>query len=344
MKYRGALLGASLFLSSNVAFATMQVDTFSSASAVNTLAIADNLILVPSANNGTGTSTPAFVDHYDGSGTTGNFANDLPIPGGFVNNFALHATCQLTIPVAGDYTFGTNNDDGLRLIVGGTPVITDDSTHATANFYGTVNLPTGVHALDLVFFEFGGGASVELYAKAGTVQSLTGMQLVGDVANGGLACNTVLGTTGTITITGSEAGSPVTVTVTDADLNTNAMVAETIVVSVVNDTTGETEDVTLTETGPNTGIFVGTLPTAYAGLGIDNDGVLNTLDPNTLTASYDDVLDASGNDPVAVTAIANMTSHVEAENVPTLSAWGLMLMSGLLGLMGVFNSRKKKLK
>lgn len=339
MKYLGALLSAGLIASSSVAFADFQVDVFDSGSAVTTLATADTLI----GGVATASATSPTIDYYDGSGGTGHFGGNNAFPGALNTTFALHATCTLTIPTTGDYTFGTSNDDGVRLRIDGTAIITDSSTHPVSDFFGTAAaLSAGLHSLDFVYFENTGGGAVELFAKAGNALTFTGMTLIGDTGAGGLACNSVVGTTGTIAITGSEAGSPVTVTVTDADLNANAMVAETVVVAVVNDTTGETESVTLTETGPDTGIFVGTLDTAFAGgAGADNDGVLNTLDPNTLTASYNDALDAGGNSVVA-TATANMNSHVEAENVPTLSAWGLMLMSGLLGLMGVYNSRKKK--
>ena len=37
----------------------------------------------------------------------------------------------------------------------------------------------------------------------------------------------------------------------------------TIVVTAVNDVTGESEDVTLTETGANTGVFTGTVGTTF---------------------------------------------------------------------------------
>ncbi len=342
MKFQGVILSISLLVACNTASAAIQVDTFSRAGTVNSLAIADNLISGALANNGTASALPTVVDHYDGSGGVGHFANNIGFPGGFTNSFAYHATCQLTIPVTGDYTFGTNNDDGARLRIDAADVIVDDSNHGTQDFFGTVNLTAGVHPLDLVFFENGGGASVELFAIPGTFAAFdAGMRLVGDTANGGLACN-VLGTTGTIAITGSEAGSELTVTVTDADLNTNAATPQIIVVPVVNDTTGESEDVTLTETGPNTGIFVGTLPTvSSAATGTDNDGTLNTQVPNTITATYDDALDGAGSDPAAIASTANILTILQ---IPTLSVWGLILMSSMLGLLGMFSTRRKRLK
>ncbi|MBD3864217.1 beta strand repeat-containing protein, partial [Olleya marilimosa] len=59
------------------------------------------------------------------------------------------------------------------------------------------------------------------------------------------------GVTGTVDITDTSVpGDTLDVVVTDNDLNTDPLVAETIVVTVVNDVTGESEDITLTETGP----------------------------------------------------------------------------------------------
>ena len=53
---------------------------------------------------------------------------------------------------------------------------------------GTVNLSAGIHSLDLVFFERGGGAEVELFAAKGTFTAFSGdFKLVGDTAAGGLA-------------------------------------------------------------------------------------------------------------------------------------------------------------
>lgn len=344
MKTKGLLFSsAALLLSTNITHAAIQVDTFSSAGTVNSLAIADNLISGAAANNGTGSATPNFVDHYDGSGGTGNFTNNLAFPGGFTTDFALHATCNLNIPVAGDYTFGTNNDDGTRLRIDGGDVIVDDSLHGTQNFFGTVNLSAGLHTLDLVFFERGGGASVELFAAPGNFAGFdASMRLVGDTANGGLACNDVLGTTGTIAMTGIKSGSDLIITVTDPDLNTNLAAPDSIVVTVVNDDTGESEDVTLTETGPNTGIFEGPLPTAHIDTtGTDNDGVLNTQVTHTITATYDDALDDIGADPAAVTANTTISDILV---IPTLSTWGLIFMSSLLGLFGIFGNRRKRLK
>ncbi|MBT8375466.1 MAG: DUF11 domain-containing protein, partial [Bacteroidia bacterium] len=109
--------------------------------------------------------------------------------------------------------------------------------------------------------------------------------------------------TGTVDITDTSIpGDTLDITVGDNDLNTDPVTIETVDVVVVNDVTGESETITLTETGPDTGVFTGTVGTTFGTVvGTDNDGTFNTQAGDTVTVTYDDTLDASGNDPVAVT-------------------------------------------
>ncbi len=111
------------------------------------------------------------------------------------------------------------------------------------------------------------------------------------------------GVTGTVDITDfSFPGDTLDVVVTDNDLNEDPLVAETIEVVVVNDVTGESETITLTETGPDTGVFEGTVDTTYGTTpGTDDDGTFNTQAGDTVTVTYDDVFDAEGSDPAPVT-------------------------------------------
>ena len=73
---------------------------------------------------------------------------------------------------------------------------------------------------------------------------------------------------------------------------------------VVNGTTGESERVSLTETGDATGIFFATLSTAPgATAGTDDDGTLSVKAGDTVMVSYLDALTTSGG-PATVTATA----------------------------------------
>jgi hypothetical protein len=172
--------------------AGFSVDEIRSTVTVGSLAVADSLI----AGQNVSQTFSAVTDTINmvGSGAAGNFGNDDPFPGQVIgqdlNNFIIHATATVfvTSDQAGDWTFGVNSDDGSRLRIDGTTVISDDSNHGPANFFGTINLAPGPHSLDFVFFENGGGAEVELFSAPGSLSGFSNeFKLVGDSVNGGLA-------------------------------------------------------------------------------------------------------------------------------------------------------------
>lgn len=91
-------------------------------------------------------------------------------------------------------------------------------------------------------------------------------------------------------ITGYYAGDDIYVTLSDADANTDPGTIQTIEVIVRNDTNGDYETITLTETGPNTGIFrnLTGLPTSLTE-GVDpEDGTLNISPGHSLSIIYID--------------------------------------------------------
>ena len=70
--------------------------------------------------------------------------------------------------------------------------------------------------------------------------------------------------------------------------------AGTVEVTVVNNVTGESELVTLTEDPANPGTFTGTLATTFgAGAGTDDDATMNTKNGDTVTVTYVDALTAT---------------------------------------------------
>ena len=77
------------------------------------------------------------------------------------------------------------------------------------------------------------------------------------------------------------------VRVVDLDENTDPNVAETITV-VITGSGGDTETVTLTETGPNTGIFTGGLPSSSTVTGTSGNGTLYALPGAVLVVNYVD--------------------------------------------------------
>jgi len=108
--------------------------------------------------------------------------------------------------------------------------------------------------------------------------------------------------TGTIDTTPSIIpGDAIVITVEDADLNFATDVVETVQITAVNLTTGESEDVICTETGQDTGIFTAFLPTAFGpAAGADDSGSMNVQAGDTVRGTYNDVADATGN-PAAAT-------------------------------------------
>jgi hypothetical protein len=111
----------------------------------------------------------------------------------------------------------------------------------------------------------------------------------------------LFGDDGTITVIPprSSPGDTLTSTVTDADLNLSTLVADSVVVRSVNNRSAEVEQITLTETGINTGIFTGTINTVPSGTaGTNNDGSMNSIAGDVITFTYQDQLDSSGNSVV----------------------------------------------
>ena len=141
------------------------------------------------------TAIVPYIDLFD-TGGTGNYGDNLPFPnntGGDDNDFAIRATGTIVIPETGTWTFGTNSDDGARLRIDGSNVINDDSLHAPQNRFGQRTLTAGTHSIELIFFERGGGAEVELFAAKGSFSSFnaSAFRRIGDVDNGGLVVETV---------------------------------------------------------------------------------------------------------------------------------------------------------
>ncbi|GFO67213.1 hypothetical protein GMLC_07920 [Geomonas limicola] len=106
-----------------------------------------------------------------------------------------------------------------------------------------------------------------------------------------------------MTATAYHAGEPVFIRVTDLDQNLDHSVRETITTTIVNTATGETEVLRLTETGPDTGVFVGYIP-SRDGSGLSSTGSYNGSIPvtqgNPLTARYVDQVDSSDSSTTSV--------------------------------------------
>lgn len=119
------------------------------------------------------TQTPTYssvvsvIDHWDGSGSTGNFSNNFAFPGGVINNFGVNVIGFFNVVTAGTYTFRSYADDGTQLKIDGNVVFSDSTYHPQIYTSGSTYLTAGSHAIDFIYFEWYGGATVELAVKTG---------------------------------------------------------------------------------------------------------------------------------------------------------------------------------
>ncbi len=62
----------------------------------------------------------------------------------------------------GVYTFFTNSDDGSILRIGSTEVVNNDGLHGSQERSGQIGLKAGLHALEVLFFQGGGGKTLSV--------------------------------------------------------------------------------------------------------------------------------------------------------------------------------------
>ncbi len=119
-----------------------------------------------------------------------------------------------------------------------------------------------------------------------------------------------------------QCASTAEISVIDCDLNSNGSVVETVVINIASTTEAGGETVTLTETGPETALFTGTIDIAA----VDSNGVLQVVEGDTITATYIDADDGFGGTNVVVTADAvvdctnPLISNVAAVDIDPRSA------------------------
>jgi len=175
---------------------------------------AQTAVLAPQTGTSQVDYTAPILNLYD-SDVRGSFQNDshyrldpdqVAEGSDTVNNIAVIATGTVRIPTTGMYTFGSNSDDGFRLTIGGRgfeAAFGQGGTVVNANgalefpagrgggtpSLGTIFLPAGDYPIQMLNWEGGGGASVELYASPGikTAFDTTTFNLVG---NGPIAGST----------------------------------------------------------------------------------------------------------------------------------------------------------
>ncbi len=129
-----------------------------------------------------------YFGNSEGAFSTSNRAFPGQVIGQDANNFIVEATARVTIPAAGEWTFGVNSDDGFLLKVGANEASFPGLRGATTSLATWNFAAAGDYDLTLFYFENGGGAEVELFASQGKHETLnSSFRLVGDTALGGLA-------------------------------------------------------------------------------------------------------------------------------------------------------------
>ena len=76
------------------------------------------------------------------------------------DSFAIRFTGLISITAGGTYTFYTNSDDGSKVFINGSEIVDNDGNHGTQERSGTVSLTPGLHNIEVLFYEDGGGESL----------------------------------------------------------------------------------------------------------------------------------------------------------------------------------------
>jgi uncharacterized repeat protein (TIGR01451 family) len=95
-------------------------------------------------------------------------------------------------------------------------------------------------------------------------------------------------------------GDPIFIRLTDLDQNLDPLMAETVLVNITNEFLGDGALLQLTETGPNTGVFVGYIQSDYDVSAENNNGSLTVEAGTQIGASYIDSSDGTDATSAAV--------------------------------------------
>ena len=95
-----------------------------------------------------------------------------------------------------------------------------------------------------------------------------------------------------------HAGEPVFLQVTDLDQNLDREAAETVFVDMSDPDTGDMETLQLTESGPDTGVFIGYIQTTSSGA-VARNGILTVNVDSNIHALYTDLVDGSDSSAAA---------------------------------------------
>lgn len=95
-------------------------------------------------------------------------------------------------------------------------------------------------------------------------------------------------------------GEPIFIRLTDFDQNLDALTAETVLLNITTAPLGDVEFLQLTETGPDTGVFVGYIQSDYGDTALTNNGRFTVEAGSQIAATYIDSSDGSDTTNAAV--------------------------------------------
>jgi len=161
------------------------------------LATTESVLATPSQQAAVFTANAASINYLN-TDSGGNFGGDLTFPGLTIgvnqDNFVTEATGIITIPTAGSWTFGVNSDDGFSCSIG-VNTFSHPQPRGASDTLAAFNLAAGDYPVRLVFYECGGGSSLEFFAASGVQSGFNAsFRLVGNTTGGGLAVKSLPGT------------------------------------------------------------------------------------------------------------------------------------------------------
>jgi hypothetical protein len=180
------------------------VHSFKSNALVEDLGAAEEVIQTPSLQASVAAENVVVID-YLGTTANGHYPINRPFPGTSagqdVDDFVILATARVTIPTAGNWTFGVMSDDGFGLELrrgNQTFAMSFPNPRSPGDSLNTFNITDpGEYDLRLVYYERGGNSGLELWAAPGAFSAWnsTHFRLVGDTTSGGLAARAALAST-----------------------------------------------------------------------------------------------------------------------------------------------------
>ncbi|MCX6924139.1 MAG: hypothetical protein NT154_13150, partial [Verrucomicrobia bacterium] len=218
---------------------------------------------------------------------------DAPYPGGTAQSLAYNGQTLYARVVVRD-PFGSSDITSVGLVIDGPGTADDISTTLT-----NVNNVNDTGCTQTYEYVWRTGATVGGYTITATANE--GTEGVTSSASTGVVMNFLdLGTPSTTEFTSGNNGirtnsfaaaSTAWIRVTDMNRNTNSTTTQSVTATVTS-SSGDSELVTLTETGANTGVFTGSIPLINTASG-NNSGSLTATNGSLIQVTYTDPIDAS---------------------------------------------------